>query len=54
MRQPLLNALSIIENIYDDAMYNNGDMFRIKDIIHSVSSNQISSKEWLAYEFKKQ
>lgn len=54
MKQPLLNALSLIENIYDSAMYDNGDMFRIKDIIHSLSSNQISSKEWLAYEFKKQ
>ena len=54
MQQPLSNALSLIENIYDDSMYGAGDMFRIKDVIHSLSSNQVRSKEWLAYEFKKQ
>ena len=54
MLQPLSNALSLIENIYDDSMYGNADMFRIKDLIHSLSSNQIKSKEWLAHEFAKQ
>tara|TARA_Y100000114_G_scaffold134747_1_gene135139 strand:- start:327 stop:941 length:615 start_codon:yes stop_codon:yes gene_type:complete len=53
MEQTLHNALHLIEEIYDNAMYEGADMFRIKDIIHSLSKNQTESKKWLAYELCK-
>lgn len=59
MQNILNRSLKLIEKIYDQNMYNdNGEMFRIKDIIHSLDSNHIVSKEWLAetllklYKFK--
>lgn len=42
------NALEQVRYIYEESQYNpDVDLYRSYDIIQSVSSNQISSKEWL-------
>ena len=48
--QPLIlqRSLKIIEQIYDESMYGSTDIFRIKDLIHSLDPNQWRSKQWLA------
>lgn len=45
--QALLNALSLIDKIYKESMYGRNDMFRIQDIIDSLSAPQWESKEIL-------
>lgn len=44
----LSRALNEIESIYDESMYGDKDIFRIKDVIHSVTETQWQSKRWLA------
>jgi hypothetical protein len=44
----LQRSLKVIEQIYDDSMYGSTDIFRIKDIIHSLDPNQWKCKMWLA------
>ncbi len=47
----LQRILKQIEIIYDDSMYSQtNDLYRIKDLIHSVDYNQILSKRWLITE----
>ena len=43
----LYRSLKIIENVYDDSMYDEDDFYRIKDIIHSLDKNHWDSKQWL-------
>lgn len=43
----LNRSLKLIENIYDESMYGNTDIFRIKDVIHSLDEGQWKSKQWL-------
>jgi hypothetical protein len=47
----LSRALIEIENIYNESMYGDKDIFRIKDLIHSVTETQWQSKRWLADTF---
>tara|TARA_R110002153_G_scaffold11976_9_gene45664 strand:+ start:2542 stop:3168 length:627 start_codon:yes stop_codon:yes gene_type:complete len=49
----LYRALKLSEKIYDESMYGVDDLYRIKDIVHSVDENHWRSKEWLAKEFYK-
>jgi hypothetical protein len=49
----LYRALKLSEKIYDESMYGVDDLYRIKDIVHSVDDNHWKSKEWLAKEFYK-
>jgi hypothetical protein len=44
----LYRALKLSEKIYDESMYGVDDLYRIKDIIHSVDQNHWDSKKWLA------
>ena len=54
MESTILNrALKLSEEIYDESMYGIDDLYRIKDIVHSVDKNHWESKEWLAKEFYK-
>ena len=42
------NALEIVDKIYQESKYNPDiDLYRSFDVINSVNSNQIASKEWL-------
>ena len=43
----LYRALKLSEKIYDESMYGVDDLYRIKDIIHSVDQNHWDSKKWL-------
>lgn len=45
-------SLKLIEEIYNESMYGDKDIFRIKDIIHSVDSNHWKNKQWLSDIFK--
>ena len=45
-------SLKLIEEIYNESMYGDKDIFRIKDIIHSVDSNHWNNKQWLADVFR--
>lgn len=45
--QALLNALSLIDKIYKESMYGRNDMFRVQDVIDSLSAPQWESKETL-------
>ena len=58
MEAQILNrGLKLIENFYDASMYENeywdNDLYRIKDIIHSLDSNHWKSKQWLVDELIK-
>ena len=44
----LYKALKLIEEVYDETMYGADDIYRIKDIVHSVDKNHWESKKWLA------
>ena len=44
----LRQSLKTIEFIYNDSMYNDTDIYRVKDLIHSLDDNHWKSKEWLA------
>jgi hypothetical protein len=46
-------ALKAIEEVYNESMYGKDDLYRMKDIIHSVDENHWKSKEWLAEKIKK-
>ena len=43
----LTRSLKLIEQVYDESMYGDDDLYRIKDIVHSVDSKQWTSKQWL-------
>jgi hypothetical protein len=49
----LNRCLKLIEEVYDESMYGNNDIYRIKDLIHSVDKNHWRSKQWLVREFYK-
>ena len=52
LESTILNrALKLTEEVYDESMYGVDDLYRIKDIVHSVDSNHWKSKKWLATEF---
>lgn len=58
MEAKILNrGLKLIEKFYDSSMYENeywdNDLYRIKDIIHSLDSNHWRSKQWLVDELVK-
>ena len=54
MNPEILNrCLKLIEEVYDESMYGNNDIYRIKDLIHSVDKNHWRSKQWLVREFYK-
>jgi len=44
----LYKALKLAEEVYDESMYGVDDLYRIKDIVHSVDKNHWESKKWLA------
>ena len=45
--QILYRSLKIIEEIYDESQYGVDDLYRIKDIVHSLDDNHWASKQWL-------
>ena len=48
------SAIKIIDATYKDSQYNPDiDLYRIKDILNSVSNSQIESKQWLVDEITK-
>ena len=49
----LYRALKLSEKVYNESMYGVDDLYRIKDIVHSVDKNHWEGKEWLAKEFYK-
>ena len=49
----LSRALKLSEKVYDESMYGVDDLYRIKDIVHSVDQNHWESKKWLADVFHK-
>ena len=49
----LNRCLKLIEEVYDESMYGENDIYRIKDLIHSVDKNHWLSKQWLVREFYK-
>ena len=54
MNPEILNrCLKLIEEVYDESMYGENDIYRIKDLIHSVDKNHWRSKQWLVREFYK-
>lgn len=54
MDSTILNrVLKLCEKVYDESMYGVDDLFRIKDLVHSVDKNHWEGKEWLAKEFYK-
>ena len=54
MNPEILNrCLKLIETVYDESMYGENDIYRIKDLIHSVDKNHWKSKQWLVREFYK-
>ena len=44
----LSRTLKLVEEIYDESMYGDPDIYRIKDLVHSVDENHWKSKQWLA------
>ena len=44
----LYRALKLTEEVYDESMYGVDDLYRIKDVVHSVDKNHWESKKWLA------
>ena len=58
MEAKILNrGLKLIESFYDSSMYKqdiwDNDLYRIKDIIHSLDPNHWKSKQWLVDELSK-
>ena len=54
MNPKILNrCLKLIEEVYDESMYGDNDIYRIKDLIHSVDKNHWNSKQWLVDELYK-
>ena len=54
LQTEILNrCLKLIEEVYDESMYGDNDIYRIKDLIHSVDNNHWKSKQWLVDEFYK-
>lgn len=47
------NALKMTGRIYDYSQYGENDLYRIKDIIHSLDDNHWKSKEWLVDEVRR-
>ncbi len=47
----LMESLKVIENAYNEAMYDNNDIYRVKDLIHSLDTNHWKSKTWTAHIF---
>ena len=47
----LKRSLKVIEDIYNEAMYDNNDIYRVKDVIHSLDSNHWRNKEWAVHIF---
>ena len=45
--QILYRSLKIIEEIYDESQYGVDDLYRIKDIVHSLDDNHWNSKQWV-------
>ena len=45
--QILYRALKVSEEIYNEAMYGDNDLYRIKDISHALDTNHWVSKRWL-------
>ena len=43
----LYRSLKIIEEIYNESMYGDPDIYRIKDIVHSLDANHWRGKQWL-------
>lgn len=48
----LSRTLKLVEEIYDESMYGDPDIYRIKDLVHSVDENHWKSKQWLADIFR--
>lgn len=48
----LYQSLKAIEQIYNESQYGVNDLYRIKDIIHSLDDNHWRSKQWLVRTFK--
>ena len=48
----LYRALKLSEEVYDESMYGIDDLYRIKDIIHSVDRNHWEGKKWLVEHFR--
>lgn len=44
----LNRTLKLIEEVYNESMYGKDDLYRIKDLIHSVDENHWKGKQWLA------
>ncbi len=44
----LNRSLKLIEQIYDESLYGDKDIYRIKDVIHSLDANHWKSKQWAA------
>ena len=44
----LYRSLKVIEEIYDESMYGENDIFRIKDVVHSLDDNHWRGKKWMA------
>ena len=49
----LNRSLKLIEEIYDESMYGSNDIYRIKDVVHSLDRNHWESKQWLVEELYK-
>ena len=45
--QILYRSLKIIEEIYNESQYGVNDLYRIKDIVHSLDNNHWVGKKWL-------
>lgn len=45
--------MKLIEEVYNESMYGKDDLYRIKDLIHSVDENHWKGKQWLAEKIKK-
>lgn len=49
MEVSILNqSLKVVEQIYNECEYDSGDIFRIKDLIHSLDENHWRGKKWCA------
>jgi hypothetical protein len=49
----LYHSLKVIEEIYNESMYGVNDIYRIKDIVHSLDKNHWESKQWVVDELHK-
>ena len=49
MEVSILNqSLKVVEQIYNECEYDSGDIYRIKDLIHSLDENHWRGKKWCA------